>query len=972
MEKLIFDLQRFAVLNLTSTSIDVASGHATTGSKTLLVSADGALYVATTGATVGTLSVPNTITPSGATTLKLDGTTVSSINLTKQVTAGVKFGDSNTFTITDTAAVGSQTSFFKEAAATDGFAAQSASISGGALKTFTGLDVTGAGLTFSTAVTGTVVGSGGANSFALSNFTGTLDVDQHVTAFDAGTITLANSLTTGDGVTKIMGVVAAGGKYTKGKLSDGTEYVNASLGGSSKTLNLTGSTTTFNVIGTAGMDVITVASGFNHSVKAGGGADTITLASTEGKAVYIMGEGGNDKIESAATFDGSNSSIYGGAGNDAITLNSTGVAAKEILVNGEDGNDVILASGIQYSTILGGAGKDTITSKDATNTVTGGAGEDSFVMAANVKANISDYVYGTDMFSLQGATTAVTAANTAATKANDALKSDGTSGHVTIDGGNATITGSNGFFAVNLKDTAGGAVDLGWVGDNKTTINGSAVNRSMVLDGMTNDEGDLLVAGAKADTLYAGAGDSVYGGAGKDNISLVGGTAGVYVGIATNSGKDTVTGFTNGFDISTADAVYVVSGTASDLGAEVDSNGSVTVTDGTASLELGSLTQNDTTKAYELLVGTSKVAVAKSGEIIKADDLSYADYWIGTYDKTTKTGSGVDLSDVASVVNVNLDALTNVRDMTTVTGGSGVTSLIGSSAAESLVAATGSTTSLYGGAGNDTLVSSSDTKTEFFFMNGSGKDTIQGFLTGDTADVVNFFGSGLGSIVRSDASNVVVTTSDGSKLTIGQATSSDDAKINWVSGDASGVAKIASSMGGSLSYESDVTNYIGASQKDTLTVATTDGSAVNIWMDGSQGVSYSDIDVINASGNSGNTTIAGSATAETITGGSGNASLWGGNGKDADMLNSTSGSTTMFFYGQNQGNDVFNGSTNDVMNLYDLNLANVKSANIESGRVVFTTTASDTVTVNGVQTFQLADGTKWKADYSTNQWTQEA
>ena len=959
MEK-IFDLQRFAsILDLTSSSASVNSAGFTKGSTTIYAIASGDLTMADTSK-VATLNLTSASTLTG-TSMSANLTKVSSISVTSTLGSGVLFGETNSFKMTDT----NGDTVFTTATGENGFTAKSATISKGVLTAFTGLGISTGSWTFEQAASGTVLMSDGA-TYTLSNFKGTLATDNNVTGFTAGTLTLKNSYTQDDSYVTIKGVGAAGGSYTAGTLSDKTEYITASLSGSSKTFDLTGAEVAFNVIGTSGIDTITVASGYNHSVKAGSGSDNITLADTD-KAVYIMGEAGNDIITASGGFAANNSSIYGGAGNDEITL-ATG-AAKEVSVDGGDGNDTIaLASGITYATVLGGAGKDTILSMSDTNVVTGGADADFFVMTGEAKANITDYAYGTDALYLAGGSAASVAANAAVTT-EGALGSDDKNGFVGVNGGTATITSSAGYFAVNLKDADGGAVDLGWVGDNKATINGGSVNRSMVLAGTTNTEGDLLIGGAKADTLYAGASDSVYGGAGADSISIATNAAGVYVGIATNSGKDTVAGFTDGFDINESDAVYVVSGSASDVGASIDSDGHLVVTDGSASLDLGEFTAKST-NAYELLIGTSKVAVAKAGEVIKTDDLSYADYWLGTYDSTTKTGSGVDLSDVSSVMNLNLGTASNVRNMTSVTGGSGVTTLIGSSAAEYLVAATGSTTSLYGGAGNDTLISASDAKTEFFFMDGSGKDTIQGFLTGDTADVLNFFGSGLGSIVRSDESTVIVTTADGSKLTVEQAASSADAKLQWVSGSASGVAKIASSVGGTLSYESDVTQYIGASQKDTLTVATTDGSGVNLWLDGSQGVSYSDIDIIDASTNASNTTVAGSSTAETITGGSGNASLWGGAGTDADVLNATSGSTTMFFYGLNQGNDVINGSSNDVVNLYGLNLADITSANIESSRVVFATTANDTVTVNGVQTFQLADGSQWKADYTTNTWTQ--
>ena len=899
----------------------------------------------------------------------VDATDFLSATFTGTVVAATLTGGTGTVTATPVSQ--------KIGISTDGSNGVTASTAGGKFTFASGVvtsmsgtgTVTVAGTVGFSSASGTVAGKSANGSYTLTSFSGAVNAGV-ISAFTSGTVKSSSNNANTD---TIMGATFTGAVTVT--TTDSGETYKATLNGTAQTVSLAAATKPFNVTGSAGADTFTTKGTNADTISAGAGADTITATAGTG-TVYIDGGAGNDSIVSSTQL-GTNSIILGGEGKDIIDLKAITTATTGVSVDGGAGDDSInaaatTAANFTISTILGGAGKDTLIANNASNVLTGGADADAFVISnAAYRANISDYKFGEDVLVVAGS--AVTKANNWGVYTSDTLSSDGTSGFITdtTTDGAATITSSNGYFAVTLQDDDKNKVALGWVGESAANINASSLTTSVVLTGATNKEGDLLIGGSKSDTIYAGASDSIYGGAGKDTLQMAANTYGVYVGIATESGADTVTNFSTGFDIDAADAVYMVNGSSSDLSVAVDGTALV-VKDGSASLTLtNAAAAAADTGAYELLVGSSKVAVAANKGTIATDDLSYADYWIGTYDSTDKTGSAVDLSTATDAVSVNLGDTDHIRYIYTLKGGSGNTTLMGGTAAESLVAASGSTTSLYGGAGKDTLVSSGDSKTEFFFMNGAGNDEIQGFTTGtdtDTSDVLNFFGSALGSVSRTSDGVLKVKTSDGSTLTVNQTTNSADEKIQWVSGSAKGVVKVAVSSGSSLSYETDVTTYYGSTKKDTLTVGAGDGSDVNIWLDGSQGVSYSAIDVVDASGRAGNTTVAGSAIAETITGGSGSASLWGGAGQVADVLKSTTGSTTTFFYGLGNGSDSVSGSSGDTVNLFDINLSDVTAAEIKNSQVIFTTSANDTVTVSGAQTFQLADGSKWTANYSTNSW----
>lgn len=353
---------------------------------------------------------------------------------------------------------------------------------------------------------------------------------------------------------------------------------------------------------------------------------------------------------------------------------------------------------MKFSTILGGVGDDSIVNFAASNTITGGEGADIFDLSDDTKynANISDYDYNTDKLKAED-NSAAEAAKTWA-EADNGLTNDGTYGKMKSTdgaGGAATIQSSNGFFAVNLTSgTTNDQVGLAWVGDNAVTIDGSAETKSVVITGATNRDGDLLVGGAKGDTLYAGNSDSIYGGAGADSINATGKT-GVYVGVGTASGKDTVKGFVAGFDSDKADTIYMVDGSVNDVSVSVGA--STIFTDGKGSLELTDVTDAN---AVKLLVNGAKVyAIAQGKNASVSDSDSEAAFYVGS-----GTGGGVDYSKYGDALMVNLSQ-ENFQNINSVKGGTGDTSLIGSTGNETLMAGTGGA-SLYGGAGKDTVTAS--------------------------------------------------------------------------------------------------------------------------------------------------------------------------------------------------------------------------------------------------------------------------
>ena len=117
--------------------------------------------------------------------------------------------------------------------------------------------------------------------------------------------------------------------------------------------------------------------------------------------------------------------------------------------------------------------------------------------------------------------------------------------------------------------------------------------------------------------------------------------------------------------------------------------------------------------------------------------------------------------------------------------------------------------------------------------------------------------------------------------------------------------------------------------------------------------------------------IGGNNSANTITAGSGGSSLWGGRG-GFNLLYGGEGVDT-FFFGKNDGSVyIGNSSSSDVINLYDISIDDITELDT-GGRAIemsfntgagFKMLSSEDLSA----TFQLADGSRWKLNHSTNNW----
>ena len=138
---------------------------------------------------------------------------------------------------------------------------------------------------------------------------------------------------------------------------------------------------------------------------------------------------------------------------------------------------------------------------------------------------------------------------------------------------------------------------------------------------------------------------------------------------------------------------------------------------------------------------------------------------------------------------------------------------------------------------------------------------------------------------------------------------------------------------------------------------------------------YSGITTLDASEASGNLELAGSAAEDTIIGGSGNNSLWGGAGDANDVLTGGSGYNE-FFFNKGEGHDIITASNNgDKVMLYDtkaedldLSATGVQSSGdlvihfLDGSRLTLKGYASQ-----GAETFQFKDAA-YHYDHSSGTW----
>ena len=323
------------------------------------------------------------------------------------------------------------------------------------------------------------------------------------------------------------------------------------------------------VRGGGGVDVLNWSGDGNDIFESTGGQETVVVGATNGSDTYAVGQDGTTlqistggKTLSIPNVEGDLASpieqvvLNMGAGDDNVSIGDvSNVGAAVLIVNGEDGSDLISGAGgklgnvrlvidggagddvligtTSNDTIVGGDGNDVISSRQGNDTVNGGAGDDvidagsgdDFVMGDADNDNITG---GDGDDTLDGGV-----GNDVINGDNDRDSMIGGFGDDLMIGGNdndflSGDTGEDTLIGAGGDDTLDG-------GRNNDVLLGNSGN-----DKLRGDHGDDTIVGHRGDdTIDGGDGNDLIM-AGEGNDAIVGGDGDDF--IVGDEGHDTITG----------------------------------------------------------------------------------------------------------------------------------------------------------------------------------------------------------------------------------------------------------------------------------------------------------------------------------------------------------------------------------------------------------------------------------------------
>ena len=283
---------------------------------------------------------------------------------------------------------------------------------------------------------------------------------------------------------------------------------------------------------------------------------------------------------------------------------------------------------------------------------------------------------------------------------------------------------------------------------------------------------------------------------------------------------------------------------------------------------------------------------------------------------------------------------------------------------------------LFGGNSGNNSLTGGNTR-DYFRYNGVGRTTVTDFTTGksNNSDVILFTDDAAASRVEFSRSGSTVRMKFGddtaNNVTLIGA-GSDDSIIPYAVESSREVryAKIGRST---LSYDDEVA-FFHTNSGGTIYVR--GDSGVNIWMDGHLGQNFSGVKNLNTANSSGyNTLVGGNGVSNSILGGYGNSSLWGGYGSTADDTLYGGSGSEMFWYGRNDGNDfVKNAAANDTIFLYDSVLDHIEKITAVDMEMTIGFDSKSSLFVTATEangpTIVLADKSRWRYHYDSATWTQ--
>ena len=706
-----------------------------------------------------------------------------------------------------------------------------------------------------------------------------------------------------------VNVVAKDGKLEVTKLANGANVVS-----SGEKINFVTKTSGDFFIGEDNFKV-TGDESVTFSVDADGEVQEISGLN---KSASVQTALGSSFVVNGKTLNAKDNDTFVGLSNSAKLARSS---VEEVLDKLGNPDNVVDVNADNKNVTLSGGELAVVEDTSAKVSITAGKGNDTIVSEGE-KVFVSLRGGKTDIFALEGKTT-VAGYNPATgggfyTDYENILTAieDGeisfNEGELNIGAAVITFDGENAL--VNLFDANEELQKVG-AAPQDGALNLSKEKADLIL---TANENSTLTAGAGDDTIFALEGSHVDAGAGKNHIELEERSANADGATITFSkGKTTIENFKSGFDYE-SDKISI---DAANSNFKFDGN-DLTIKSGNGKGFLQNIS-SDSARILTIINGKeNKTAIAQAGAVMSMDD-DLADTYYGKK-------SGVDFSGYAESLTIDLSE--NFYGINKVTVGGGLNTLIGSSH-------------------NETLTGNSDGITEFNFRAGGGRDVISNFNFGE--DKINIGTDAVTDVKLTKAGNVRLQVGVGSDYLTLEDAQGKNFKINDV------VALVDKN----ITYDEAANYFVATSRNASVTV--NDGA--EIWLDGSHGKIFAgDIRTLDATTSEGKNTLAGNDLDNTICAGNGDASLWGGNGND--LLVGGSGKN-IFFY--TSGNDTIQGANDgDEIILSGVTLEQISGTSITADGIAISFKDGATLQVGGTcdVTYQLADGSKYRADHAQSVW----
>lgn len=712
-------------------------------------------------------------------------------------------------------------------------------------------------------------------------------------------------------------------------------------------------------------------------------------ASTDSTTTVESGSTLNLTNTSGSTFvsvasSGSNTVKFNNEGGNVAYITSAATGTKSVVL-GSGGDIVVYEGGSAKVNVTGGKGEDSIAVKGDSKGVTfdmKSGGADKVYLAfdsAQIDISLANYSASTDAGIVTGASD------------TDNVVSDIIEGAVSFGNGVFTINGSgdnyakvrfdnndtNGRSFVNFYAADGEAQAVGFTHKSGGTINVGTNNTTDFLlignNDNTKNDGSSITGGKGNDTILAGAGDVINAGAGSNQVILDTVENRDAATVAFTAGRTTIDNFHTGFG-DTGDVIAV------DL---INSN--VTFADGVLNIKgngyrgQASMTAAETSEyasgtyaEVRFTDGTREINAAIANGDATMDASTGANYFKGN-------GDAVNFANVDGDVYVNLNADWNSTINGAVAGFNGITQFQGgesnttiwSGAANETLTAGKGTTSMYAAGGRnvmngyDNSSGDKDSRTTFFVLgNAAGaQNTITNFQFADTAsdqgiaDVLEIdANTNLVSDVRINGNGVVMDVSNRA------GTATEKVLIDGAVGRNFYVTEnvVAQVNNTSLTYDGQANFFVAKGANASVVVDNSLTNEAVMWLDGkpNNGLGKNfvgDIKTIDATIFTGKAELAGSAnTNNTLIGGAGQNSLWGGNGAEGNDYMQGGSGTNVFFFTNGNGNDTIAGANaGDVVYLSEVSLDQLAGTAVDSGNAVISFKDGSSLTVNNAENCQF-------------------